>query len=158
MTLSTEQMIEVGHVYNDAFKTVISNMSSNRESILIFVTEMALSEKPYLLVTPEGVERLAERVFGTSAIQDFVLTLSFVFFARWGGDTEDCAHLAENLAMGATQSWTGNEKTINDMAFAVPNQIASRLMKVGDAHQIIRNNPWLMIVLVLILCTNVAAT
>ena len=142
--LPLERMVEAATVLQDSYQHVLNNIpAAGRESIIQFVAKLILSEKPYMLITPEGLSHISELVFSNDPYRDFIFTLSFTFFARFGGPDTDITGLAENLARGAAQVSPNREGN------AIPNQIANRLIEAVDIVPILINNRWLMMILLI---------
>jgi len=153
--INTEEMNNVAQVFVDAaYRYVIGNMTGDTlAKVQEFVIRIVLQEKPYLLVTPEGLTHITKYVFGQKAHLDFVLSMEYAFFARWGGDDQDVIRLAQNLARGVSYSG-GMTKELN----SIPHVIYDRLLDYDDALKILQANKWLMIVLMMQLFITVGLT
>lgn len=146
--LTTDQMVVVATVFQESYAHVLSNsIEDTKIDRMRFVAGIVLQEKPYLLVTEEGIQRLISLVFADERNRDFIFTLSYTFFSRWGEDDLSVKGLAENLARGVSQASAiyGANQDIN----AIPHEIAIRLTPNNVAKDLIESNKWLMIILLL---------
>lgn len=164
MNLNTEQMVLAIQTFQDSLEYVLGNYDqTNRDKALAFCGLLLMEEKPYLLVTTEGIQHAMKLVFTSASRQDFIMTLSFVFFSRWGHSPDDFSGLVENLARGATQSGVpivvvaGHESIRSIDYRATPEAIADRLTEYEDARLILSANQWLVVVLMIQLCISIPA-
>lgn len=153
MGLSSTQMIDVANTFQDAYAHVLNNLEglSVKPAVIAFSAGMVLTEKPYMLVTEEGIQRAMTLVFGREDIRDFVLTLTYTFFARWDAGPSSMRDLAENLAQGVGGVLGGNL----DLS-AIPAEIHQRLMPRSDAGELLQSNPWLMVLLLMQLFISIS--
>ena len=143
-TLNTDQIASCSQVFQESLSHVISNsIGDTRQHIQHFIANVILKEKPYLLVTEEGIQHAINLTFSDERTRDFVFMLSFTFFSRWGGTHQDIDSLSENLAIGVTHAYRGHPLN------AVPTQIGDRLTSFEEAAQLISVNRWLIILLML---------
>ena len=153
MSLNTEQMVEVASVFKEAYEHVIGNLTVDvRNKIYAFTGGIVLQDKPYMLLTPDGIERAINLVFTDDQHRDFILTLSFVFFSRWSTGKNDLDELSDNLAAGVSHSGFGavsgfssNSKVTN----ALPGPMLTRLPVYNDARSLIGGNKWIVILLLM---------
>lgn len=139
--LSTDEMVEVAAVFTESYHHVLSNLATEQRSRIIeFVARVVLSEKPYLLVTPEGLDHAIGLVFENKQVTDFVLTLLFTFGSRWGMSQDRYSALAANLAFGASPVTQQPNR-------AMPDALASRLASFADVYNLLVANQWLVILL-----------
>lgn len=150
--LNAEEMVEVGTVFQDAVLHVLDTYEeSARPSLQNFMVELILKERPYQLVTAEGIERAISMVWARDGIRDFILKLAFTFFSRWGHSDEEVSGLAANLARGVAMVKPAEPHN------AVPKQLGDRLSDIGVAHSAIHANPWLMITLMIPLFVSIGS-
>lgn len=149
--LLTAEMIEVADVFQGSFAHVMSNIIGDAKPVIQnFVTSVVLQEKPYLLVTPEGLTHAINLVFTQEAHRDFIFNLTFVFFSRWGGNEDAVQGLIANVARGATQTYIDNKKqTYMDQLCAIPKEISTRLSAYSDVAALLTANKWLLMLLLL---------
>jgi hypothetical protein len=141
--LSAELMIEAAAIFQDAVQFVLQRFGKEtKDKVRGFVSLIVLQEKPYLMVTPDGLSRMINLVFSDEAYRDFVLTLHFTFASRWGMTMSLYQGLVANLAQGACPAMEGS---LN----AMPADMASRLSTYTDAAQLLEANPWLSMLLML---------
>lgn len=143
MHLSAEQMIEAAAIFQDAVQFVLQRYGKEiQDKVKGFVSLIILQEKPYLMVTPEGLGRMIGLVFSDETYRDFVLTLHFTFASRWGMTMSLYRGLVANLAQGACPVMEGS---LN----AMPTDMASRLSTYTDAAQLLEANTWLTMLIML---------
>lgn len=141
--LSAEQMIEAAAIFQDAVQFVLQHYGKEvQDKVKGFVSLIILQEKPYLMVTPDGLSRMIALVFSDETYRDFVLTLYFTFASRWGMTMSLYQGLVANLAQGACPAM---ERSLN----AMPSDMASRLSTYNDAAQLLEANTWLTMLLML---------
>lgn len=141
--LTTVEMIEASETFVDSLTHVLGNyLPESKIAIQTFIAEILLKEKPYMLVSPEGIARIQQQVFASEVHRDFIFTLHFTFFSRWGHTDSSVAGLIGNIARGVAMSnvMDGNE---------MPAPIRSRLHTFASAERILLANQWLVIVLML---------
>ena len=143
--LTYKQSKALSSVFVQTAKFVYSNIGlSSKETVLRFLTTTATSEKPYMLVTTEGVSRAVGIVFTDEVIRDYILTLHSVFLARWSHNADMYNALLLNLASG-----TGIGGAKKDTMCALPDIINDRLATVDDAYAVLKDNSWLVILLLI---------
>lgn len=141
--LTTEQMVEAAEVFREATRFVLSSTPpTERRALQEFLASLVIGEKPYLLVTQEGLGRAIQLVWSNPKVSDFVMSVSFVFFARWGHSDEAVEGLCRNLARGVAMVTTD----FKDQS-AVPQVMGERLSDMVAATQLIQANKWLVIIL-----------
>jgi len=141
--LETEQLIEASQTFDDSFTHVLSNyLPDSKKQIVEFIGKIILQEKPYLLVSEEGLTRAISLVFGDDAIRDFIFTLHFTFYARFGHSDDHIQRLISSIARGVGLA-------SHYPLSAIPTQINQRLTKLEDAYNIINDNRWLSIILMI---------
>lgn len=147
--LDTQEMAEGAEVFIESYQHVLSNYGSDsRTEIQRFVVSVVLTEKAFMLVTPEGLDRAISLVFQQKHVRDFILTLQYVFAARWGMSQEKMERLAANLAYGAAPM-------LNVPTPAMPNAVADRLVSFEEAYTLLVSNHWLVILMLLLLFLSV---
>jgi hypothetical protein len=141
--INTDGMISAAETFRDAYEHVLGNLvADTKERTIKFVMEIVLRQKPYMMVSKEGLPKIMDVVFSSDEIRDFIFTLHFVFFSRWGNEDQDVNGLIGNLARGAGLASFGK---LN----AIPVPINDRLTGVDDVNQILMDNKWLTIILML---------
>jgi hypothetical protein len=150
--LITSQMVEVAETFSDAYQHVIDNMvGEQRNQVVAFVGSLIYTHKPYMLVSPEGLPMAQGMVFGSEVVRDFIMTLNYVFFARWGHGENAVAGLAENLGRGLG-TWAPSPNLA-----LMPKDIHSRISESVSIEELLMSNSWLMILLMLPLFIQVEA-
>lgn len=141
--LSPQEMEEVAQVFLQSFALCEANiLGEQKAKVREFVGHVVLAEKPYLLVTPEGLDRAIGLVFENKHIVDFVHMLLYTFGSRWGMTDDRRAALSSNLAHGAAP-------IVSSELRSTPNALASRLATFEGAYHLLVANPWLVILLLL---------
>lgn len=142
--LPVTDMVEVAEVFQGAYSHVMANLVGEQKArVTAFVAGYVLTEKPYLLVTPEGLDRAISAVFGNEHVRDFVFTLHFTFGSRWGAALERWQSLCANLALAAVPH-------SRVKLSAVPDALADRLATSPDeAYNLLVANQWLVVLMLL---------
>lgn len=156
MALDAADWIEIGQVFKDSLDHVLRNTKAleqkSQERVLHFVYHNALYDKPFTLVTPAGVKNLVEKVFSDVIVRDFVLQLSFVFYSRWGTDSEKYSHLADTLAFAVSADVVPMSLTgIPSVPCAIPPQVLADLPKNDGVRATLASNKWLSVILLIAL-------
>jgi len=141
--ISTEMMQDAAVVFQDSFTHCLSNLiGESKERMKFFIAEILLKEKTFLLPTIEGLPHLISLVFSSAENRDFIFDLHFVFFARFGNSDADVKGLLGNIARGVALS------SVNPLN-AIPKDINNRLIDESDANDLLLNNQWIAIVLMI---------
>lgn len=136
-------MVEIAQIFQDSIFHVLMNMLDEDRSIIASdISIILLSEKPYMLLTYEGILRITDLVFSKENIRDFILNLHFVFFSRLGNSKDYINTLINNLAFGISLN-SGSEFN------CMPDDISKRLVKETNANDILNGNKWLIIILMI---------
>lgn len=144
--LNSIQMDEVRRVFIESFQQVISNyLDESRSNIKLFVSELILREKSYMLLSYEGLPRLKQMVFGVENNRDFIFNLHFTFFSRWGQSDNDVTGLIANVARGVALSSPTTTSELN----AMPDDFTKRLINVNSATTLLSSNKWILIILLI---------
>jgi hypothetical protein len=152
--LTTEQMVVATSTFQESVSHVLGNyLPESQASLKAFVAEMILKEKPYMLVTEDGIKHAMGKVFGLEGYRDFVLMVTFTFFARFGESDTPVRSLAGNLARAVSVSGSGSN---NDLS-AVPLEMRRRMPSEQDVTATLESNQWLMTLLMLQLCVQMVA-
>jgi hypothetical protein len=142
--LALDDMVEVAEALREAYEHVTDNTyGRSKEVVVVFVADMVLRRKPYMLVTQEGFGELLQEVFTVDDRRDFLFTLYFTFGSRWGMTDERYSALAANLARSACPVGIGKEGN------GAPTAITQRLTAFEDALPLLEANPWLVMILLL---------
>jgi hypothetical protein len=155
---NADAMDTVRRVFVDSYNHVTAGVMSggSREKILALIMNIVLREKPYLMCTPEGIKHIMDLIWTDEEHRNFILNLSFTFFARWGGTPANVQGLAICLAAGVSQipDWVveelaKNRERADTGTVAIPNELLMRMSSHEDAAGILENNKWLMTVLMI---------
>lgn len=147
--MSNKQNTVMSRVFTRSVYFVIKNTSiSNLEKVLSFLSSTVAKEKPYMLVTTEGVEHAIDVVFTDEVIRDFIFTLHATFMTRWSHDSDMYNSLLSNIASGVG---IGGYK--KDSQSAIPSPLNERLLSAQDAYTVLKDNNWL--VMLILICVHV---
>lgn len=153
LQVSHDDMANCGTSILSAFQTVLAQSGEeNRLKIQRFAVRVIMEEKPYLWVTPQAMGHLMGEVFGDELIRDFVLSLQFHFFMRWGEASQKFTTLTHALSWSvapAGQTTMRPQKSENDSLVAIPQVIQERLTSREDAQALMESNPWLVCLLLM---------
>lgn len=148
--LPVESMVEAAEVFTEAYYHVLENLDSTQQgSVQKFVAGLVLTEKPYLMVTPEGVQRAVATVFENESNRDFVFTLLYTFGSRWALSLDRFEGLCANLAVGLSPISQHAE-------CLVPKAVADRLVSSSEIYRLLVANQWLVVLLLLQLFLKVS--
>lgn len=144
--LSADEMNLVRSVFVESVAHVLGNYEETaKQHLIAFVLSLVAKEKSYTMVTPSGLDRAIKLAWSEEGTRDFLLKLSFTFFARMGQTDEFVHGLAHNLARGCSFV----DSTVKSGWNAVPSPAGDRLADSESALNIITANRWLMIVLMI---------
>lgn len=115
-----------------------------REKIDGFVVNFLLNYQVSSIVMPSSLDTLVREVFSNKLIRDFVLTLQFNFFSRWGEAAENFTSLTDNLSYGL-----GLSSEENSQFSVIPKQLSEALPSQDDVRLILKANKWLVVLLIL---------
>lgn len=139
-----EDMEKAGDAITQAYDHVIGLYQDEEEKrkLVSWTMSLLVSHKPYMMVTSEGLTALRDEVFGSALIRDFVLALTYQFFARWAGGKQKFTELTDRLSQGTSTDFYHQRYT------ATPQEISQRLTSQEDALAILAHNKWLVTLLV----------
>ena len=141
-------MVEVTEVFQESLQHCLAGLLSNTKlTISEFIASVILQEKPFMVLTPEGIPHVIDIVFTSSEIRDFVFNLHFTFFSRWGHSEDNVDGLINNLSRGLGLS---NMARLS----AMPNDISNRLITFEHATEVLKENKWIIIILLIQLCIS----
>jgi len=147
--LDTDSMIVAAEVFQDSLNHVLGNLvGDSKLSIKEFIINILLFQKPYMLVTPEGLSVAIDLVFTKEEYRDFIFNLHYVFFSRYGNGINELTGLIENLSRGLSFN-------SNDSNNFMPKEITSRLASQDSVYSLLLNNKWLITLLLIPLFINV---
>jgi hypothetical protein len=154
MALTAEEWITVGEVYQDSLKFVLDNNSRMlapdvNERIMRFMYTYVLVQKPFTITTPQGMQHAVETVFTDEAVRDFVLTLVYVFFSRWGGTSQRFSELVESIAFAVSANGNGPLGNGVGSRNAIPKQLLEDLPKEDGVRSLLGDNKWMVVLLLM---------
>lgn len=142
-TLNHEGMMVVAETFIDAYQHVISNYTQEQRDLAKrFTAELVMKYVCFTAVTPDGIAKLKDAVFGRDENRDFILTLSFVTFSRLGMDEDGIEALAKNIARSISIPMK-----VDDVM--IPDDNMKRLASFDDVWTILKSNLWLITILLM---------
>lgn len=149
--ITHEDMANVAASTQAAFQTIYAQTPLEaRPKISQFVARVLYQEKPYLWVSATGLAHVIELAFADDLFRDFVLSLQFHFFTRWGEGARKFTSLAHALSWGAAAGpkvSTASAKD-NDLC-AIPPELRARLGTREETQELLEANPWMVCLLLL---------
>jgi len=145
---NVETMQLTAEVFQETLRHQLQNYEGQtaHDKLIKFVAHIVLVEKPYLMTTSEGLPHLIDLVFRDPDIADFVLGLTFSFYARMAGDEGGkyhaflCSVLADSVGYGALRGRP---------ICAIPGEIALRLADSQQTQQLLNDNRWIVVLLLM---------
>ena|ERR1700693_4689033 len=149
-------MRDVAEVFREATEYVIANSSGDETRLVIrrFMANLALAYKPYMITTPEGTAELVQVIFGDEILRDFVLSLGYVFYSRWGVTSGKYTELVQTIAWSAAGD-TGIEGS-RDTDNYIPQEIKENISVLSGTTAVLLQNKWLITILLIQLFVEVA--
>lgn len=153
--LSTAEMTAACAIFTDCFNHVRNSLSDEtRVKVDGFVIQLVKEYRPYMLGgTLEGVARAIKEIFEVDYRHDFIRTLCFQFFSRWGNEDEAVMALAANLARSITLTGVtlpkGEGPSDLSSYQVIPNGISQRTKSVNEVTVLLGLNQWLIVVLMI---------
>lgn len=143
-----DDMETVAGAFQEAFKTVLAQYLNEEQLVAVktFVTKVVVEEKPWMWSSPEGVEHLLDLVMVDELIRDFVMTLAFTFFARWGEASVKFTGLTDALSWGTSAD---NDNGDDRQLVLMPDVINSRLTQQADVKKYLAANKWVVTLLLI---------
>jgi hypothetical protein len=147
MGLTAVEMESVGELINESFLSVASNLpQAQMAKILTFAFGLVKQEVPYHLFNGnslEGVKRANSLMFDDADTRDFVLKVTFHFFAKFGNTTGRYEALVENLAEAI--GFLKPVETKERASLVVAHQeFMSRMPSVEDVRALLMDNRWMV--------------
>lgn len=133
-----------GDTFTQYMKTIVDE--ELRMKIARFCAGIVAGQKAYLLLTPTGLKHAISVVFEDTVHHDFVMSMSFVFFATLGNNPDHLDCLFTSLARGVSPSDPDMEK--HDLV-AIPKQYQDRYISYPTALTQLKSNRWLVILLMM---------
>lgn len=115
-----------------------------REKIDAFVVNFLLNYQVASIIMPASLDTLVREVFSNKLIRDFVLTLQFNFFTRWGEASVNFTSLTDSLSYGL-----GLSSDEEGQYSVIPKQLRDALPSQDNVREVLKANKWLVILLVL---------
>lgn len=149
--LNQQEMFDVALAFQEANTFVLANSEpAVFEKIQTFMAECVVMEKPYLMVTAEGIKAIGDKVFKDKDLTDYVFSAWFCFASRWASSDESISALANNFARGCAQV-----DGITHTYCKIPPDYKQRLSTRSVAAATLFENPWLMVLLLIKLTVKI---
>lgn len=151
--ITSNDMIEIEQVFLGALDQTISRYldPARLVSIQEFLLRLTYDYKPVWMMTPVGVRSLIGFVFESDIRTDFIQSLTFNFMSRCALSPERYDALASVLAAACS---IDKPNDVN----ATPGVYQERLTSHEDAYATLKNNKWMVSVLLVILYVNLGNT
>lgn len=115
-----------------------------RGEVESFITHFLLSYQVASITMTSSLDTLVREIFGNKTVRDFVLTLQFNFFARWGEAAVNFTSLTDSLSYGVSMS--GEEQA---QFCLVPKQLREAVPSQSEVRDLLNSNKWLVTLLVM---------
>jgi hypothetical protein len=152
MSLLPNDWLETAQVFVDSVEHVLANTSRISEDAQAklnkFVYSLVLAEKAYMITSPKGMQHVIEIVFEDEVIRDFVLTLGFTFYARWGATRARYGSLVESLAFAVSADTSTPIRGSDGSFIGTPRDILD-LLPGDNVEQVLQQNKWLVTLLMI---------
>lgn len=152
MSYTNADTDNVAAAIQSAWKTVESQVSADtRAKLHEWMMSYIIGEKPYLWASPENLPRIVAMIYGDEIARDFVHTLQFHFFLRWGEASEKFTGLVDVLSWSVGAYGMESERSTRSKEDhgAIPEDIRMRLSSREDVKELLTDNPWLVCLLLL---------
>jgi hypothetical protein len=146
MGLSREEMQSVQEDFNIAYLHAFAGVKQKvRPKILELVLSFKYLEIPYQIFGGgfEGTKRLNDLIYNDIDHRDFILKLSFHFYARFGNTEARYTHLVENLASGIGFFKPATDKEAKETVVVAPPEIQDRMPELTDVRALLQSNRWI---------------
>lgn len=142
----------VAGAIQSAWRTVEGQVSAEtRAKLHTWMVNYIVGEKPYLWASPENVPRIVAMIYADEMVRDFVHTLQFHFFLRWGEASTKFTGLVDVLSWSVGAYGLDTERSARNKEDhgAIPEDIRMRLSSREDVRDLLLDNPWLVCLLLL---------
>lgn len=153
MGLSAEEMRDVGELFNEAVLMAFDMRGATEvERFLVFIYAIQRREVPTTLFSGKlaGTKRLLDLVFNDPDKRDFIMLITFQFYAKFGNTAERYSELVSNLAeaIGFIKKEDSNKEPSLVMA---GEEYLNDMPSVEDVSGILMDNRWATIVVLMML-------
>lgn len=142
-TFVNDDMETVASAFHVAFKTVLGQYldQEQRDKLMGWCITIAVEGKPWMWTSAEGQELLLDLVMVDEFYRDFVMTLTFMFFARWGEANVKFTGLVDTLSWGTAADNVNND---DKGLVLMPAAISDRLVSQADVKKYLAANKWVV--------------
>lgn len=149
MGLSAQEMVEVGELVNESVSYAIDSFpSTSLESLVSYVYSLRTQEILTSLFSGHmtGIKRLNQLVFTNRLTEQFILTVTSHFFAKFGDTRNRYPALCENLGEAI-----GFIKPEKDSLAMVSQDYLADVPSVDDVENLLLDNRWATMLALIIL-------
>lgn len=145
-------MLDTRNTFLESLSQTLGNMGSeNRSHALAFLLNLATSYTPAFMIQIFNIRELSESIFTSVLHRDFITTLAFNFYSRFPDNIDDeYMTLVRKLSFAITL-YSGN----NADGLEIDKEVSSRLPSSESVIKTLKENRWLVVILVAILYVNV---
>jgi hypothetical protein len=138
-----DDMEIIAGAFHSAFKTVMDQYldEGQRDKLNQWVTTIAVEGKPWMWTSGDGQALLLDLVMVDEFYRDFVMALTFLFFARWGEAGVKFTGLVDTLSWGTAADTPESEEM--DLVL-MPRVIRDRLVSQTDVKKYLAANKWVV--------------
>lgn len=144
---TNDDMEVVAGAFEAAIKTVLEQYRDEalREKLLMFINNIVVQEKPWVWVSPEGPAHLDDLFMVDEFTRDFIMLLTFTFFARWGEGKVKFTGLVDTLSWGCAADEDGEDKGYVLMS----KDLSARLSPTDTVKKYLRANKWVVVAMLI---------
>lgn len=153
MALSRQDLLEINTIFTETVDTCMTNISSddNLTEVKKYLFNVVLDTVPQSLMNDGELATLVKETFSKDIIANFILSLSFSFYSKAFSNEEDIKSFCEILA----NSISILPDKQNDYLL-MPREYITRVYKEGNIYEVLINNKWLVVFLLLRANTRLA--
>lgn len=144
MTTEAVDMQEVGGVFIDAYASVLRELSNDsKDNVASMVRYLAAELRVHAFLTTDGLNAIVDYVFSDEIHYDFLFSLQYQFFAKWGRDQIGVSTLSGVLALSISHPFANGEQSI------LPSVYGERFNTEDIMKQLFDQNRWLTMILLM---------
>lgn len=142
-------------ILNEAVAQTLSRLSIDptlMKDSTVFLLELVGETFLYSFLTIDGIQHYRNRIFTNANARDLVFSVYSSFIGRYGGNDDELEELQRLIARAATVSSGGEYSEIT------PDELSTRMMSYEDILMVLRDNPWIVCVSLILLYWNQGVT
>lgn len=117
-----------------------------REKIMMLCTKIVVEEKPWMWVSPEGVNHLDDLIMVEELTRDFIMALTFTFFSRWGEAKVKFTGLVDTLSWGCA---VDNANAEDQSYVLMSKDLSARLSSQETVKKYLAANKWVVVMMLI---------